>query len=535
MLLSTLIAAMNNHQGPGHSHASADPEITGVHYDSRGVCPGGLFVAVRGLATDGHRYVADAVKNGAAAVICEEPTAAGVPMVRVTDSRRALAEAAAAFHGRPSQELSVIAVTGTNGKTTVTYLIESVLQAAGLATGVIGTVNYRYGGRSFDNPVTTPESLDLQRILADMKAAGVTHVVMEASSHALDLQRLHACRLRLGVYTNITQDHLDYHKDMPAYQMAKALLFDRYLPASTKTDAIQAVLNVDDAFGRELFGRLPHPKLSCSARAGNGRRADISAEIETGDASGYKGRLHTPAGPVALDSPLVGTFNLENILSATGAAVALGIGPEAISRGLKATDRVPGRLEAIPNACGRQVYVDYAHTPDALDNVLRAVRPLVQGRILCVFGCGGDRDATKRPLMGEIAARRSEVALVTSDNPRSEDPAAIIAQILPGVKKALPRDLAAEALCDEASQKGYLVEVDRRKAIELAIRAAGPRDAVVIAGKGHETYQIVGDRVLDFDDGAEARRVLASLEAVSSGEVSQGEVSQGAGSQKEGP
>jgi UDP-N-acetylmuramyl-tripeptide synthetase len=260
--------------------------------------------------------------------------------------------------------------------------------------------------------------------------------------------------------------------------------------------------------------------------AGNGRRADISAEIETGDASGYKGRLHTPAGAVALDSPLVGAYNLENILSATGAAVALGIGSEAIYRGLKATARVPGRLEAIPNHSGRQVYVDYAHTPDALDNVLRAVRPLIRGRILCVFGCGGDRDATKRPLMGEIAARRCEVALVTSDNPRSEDPATIIAQILPGVKKTLPQDLTAEALCDGADSKGYLVEADRRRAIELAIRAAGPQDAVVIAGKGHETYQIVGDRVLDFDDSAEARRVLASLEQVSRGEVSHGEISQ---------
>jgi UDP-N-acetylmuramyl-tripeptide synthetase len=527
MQLGTLIAALAPRKiqmPPGRlAEATGETEISGVHYDSRTVGRGGVFVAIRGLATDGHRFIAEAVARGTAAVICETPVRADVPVVQVADSRRALAEAAAVFYGRPSEALTVIAVTGTNGKTTVTYLIENILKAAGLAVGVIGTVNYRYGQRVFDNPVTTPESLDLQRILAEMKAAGVTHVVMEASSHALDLQRLHACRLRLGVYTNITQDHLDYHLNMTAYQAAKALLFDRYLPvdAGGGNDAgggtIQAVLNVDDAFGRELHRRLPHGKYSCSADPDARPRCDIGAEIERSDANGFRGRLLTPAGPIDLHSPLVGGYNLENILSATGAAVALAkdtaaITPAAITEGLKATTRVPGRLEAVPNAGGRQVYVDYAHTPDALDNVLRAVRPLTRGRLLCVFGCGGDRDATKRPLMGQIAARRSDIAVVTSDNPRSEDPAAIIAQILPGVTKALPRALTAADLGGDGELRGYLVEVDRRRAIETAIGAARPGDAVVIAGKGHETYQIVGDTVLDFDDSAEARRVLADLE-----------------------
>jgi UDP-N-acetylmuramyl-tripeptide synthetase len=318
----------------------------------------------------------------------------------------------------------------------------------------------------------------------------------------------------LGVYTNITQDHLDYHLDMTAYQAAKALLFERYLcpeegPATTGRQ-IQAVFNVDDAFGRSLHDRLPHAKLSCSAVD---RNADIRAEIATADATGFKGRLASPAGSITLNSPLVGAYNLENILSAAGAAVALGIRPAAIAAGLKATHRVPGRLEAVPNTSGRQVYVDYAHTPDALENVLRAVRPLTQGRILCVFGCGGDRDTAKRPLMGEIAARCSDIVLVTSDNPRSEDPAAIIAQILPGVTKALPLVLTAAELEADAPPKGHLVEADRRRAIELAIRGSRSGDVVLIAGKGHETYQIVGDRVLDFDDGDEARQVFAVLEA----------------------
>jgi UDP-N-acetylmuramyl-tripeptide synthetase len=495
--------------------ASDATQISSIHYDSRTVTAGGLFVAIRGLATDGHRFVQDAVDRGAAALICETPVPAPVPVVQVANSRRALAEIAAAFFGRPSETLTVIAVTGTNGKTTVTYLIEGILRAAGLEAGVIGTVNYRYQDQIFDNPVTTPESLDLQRIMAQMRDAGVTHVVMEASSHALDLERVHACRLRLGVYTNITQDHLDYHLDMTAYQTAKALLFERYLrpengPAGPH-GRTQAVLNVDDAFGRTLYDRLPHAKLSCSA--GAERRADVRAVITKADATGFKGHLVTPAGPVELDSPLVGAYNLENILSAAGAAVALGIRPAAIAAGLAATHLIPGRLEAVPNTSGRQVYVDYAHTPDALDNVLRAVRPLTQGRIFCVFGCGGDRDTAKRPLMGEVAARRSDIVLVTSDNPRSEDPAAIIAQILPGVVKVLPKALSTAELGGEAPPRGYLVEADRRRAIELAIRTARPFDVVLIAGKGHETYQIVGDRILDFDDSEQARQVLAALEA----------------------
>lgn len=510
MKLSTLIAALKTKeiQAPAGMPADADPDITGVHYDSRTVTAGGLFVAMRGLVTDGHRFIKDALERGAVAVICETPATAEGLTVVVEDSRRALAETAAAFYGRPSETLTIVAVTGTNGKTTVTYIIENILKAAGLRTGVIGTVNYRYGDRVCDNPVTTPESLDLQRILAEMKAAGVSHVVMEASSHALDLQRVRACRLRVGVYTNITQDHLDYHKDMDAYQGAKALLFERYLPAGPAHGPVQAVLNVDDAFGRHLHARLPHAKMSCSTRAG----ADISAQVIRGDSDGFKGSITTPDGRVELDSPLVGAYNLENILSATGAAVALGMAPAAIAAGLTATRRVPGRLEAVPNTNGRQVYVDYAHTPDALDNVLRAVRPLTRGKVLCVFGCGGDRDATKRPLMGEIAGRHSDVAIITSDNPRSEDPAAIVAQIVPGTRKALPRALSIDDLKGEVELKGYLVETDRRRAIELAIHAARPGDVVLIAGKGHETYQIVGDTVLEFDDGIEAQRVLVAME-----------------------
>jgi UDP-N-acetylmuramoyl-L-alanyl-D-glutamate--2,6-diaminopimelate ligase len=513
--LTAQLASKKIHMPAGMpTEAFAATQISSIHYDSRTVTDGGLFVAIRGLATDGHRFVQEAVNRGAAALICETPVTAPVPVLQVANSRRALAETAAAFYSRPSEALTVIAVTGTNGKTTVTYLIEGILRAAGLETGVIGTVNYRYKDRIFDNPVTTPESLDLQRIMARMRDAGVTHVVMEASSHALDLERVHACRLRLGVYTNITQDHLDYHRDMTAYQAAKALLFERYLPpeegSASRGKRIRAVLNVDDAFGRQLYDRLLHAKLSCSAADS---AADVRAVITKADATGFNGRLMTPAGPIELDSPLVGAYNLENILSAAGAAVALEIRPEAIAAGLTATHLIPGRLEAVSNTTGRQVYVDYAHTPDALDNVLKAVRPLTQGRLFCVFGCGGDRDAAKRPLMGEIAARRSDIALVTSDNPRSEDPAAIIAQIIPGVVKALPQALTSAELSEAASPRGYLVEADRRRAIELAIRSARTGEVVLIAGKGHETYQIVGDRILDFDDSGEARRVLAALEA----------------------
>jgi UDP-N-acetylmuramyl-tripeptide synthetase len=486
---------------------SVDPDVVAVCYDSRTVTPGSVFVAIEGYATDGHRFIPDAVKRGAVAVVCRQPVTADAVVIRVADPRAALAHLACRFYGHPADHLTLVGVTGTSGKTTVTYLLERILEKAGHRPGVVGTINFRYTGRVFPNPVTTPESLELQGILRQMADSGVTHVVMEVSSHALDLHRVDGCRYDVAVFTNLSHDHLDHHGTMDRYWLSKQKLFSDYLKAADSHNPVRAVVNTDHARGRELAGILGGMVLRTAA----GGDGDIVPLGVVRDLAGMRGRIATPYGEIPFVSPLVGDFNLENILSAAGAALALGIPAAAIAAGIDATACVPGRLERIVEGGDRFIFVDYSHKPDALENAIAALRSLAVGRLITVFGCGGDRDRSKRPVMGEIAARLSDLTVVTSDNPRSEDPLTIISQVEAGVRKICTRRLTVDGLKAGWQAKGYLVEADRRAAIAAAIGASRTNDAVLIAGKGHETYQILAGETIHFDDREVARQVLAAL------------------------
>jgi UDP-N-acetylmuramyl-tripeptide synthetase len=497
-----------------------DTDIGSIHYRAQEVEPNGLFVAMVGQKADGHEFIGQALARGAAAVVVQKQTAASflveagetsaqsMPLIiRVPDSRKALADLAACFFRQPTEQLTLIGITGTNGKTTVTYLIESILSAAGFRTGVIGTINYRYAGQTFPNPMTTPESLDLQRIMAEMLHSGVTHVAMEVSSHAMALSRIRNCRFDAAVFTNLSQDHLDFHGDMQSYWSCKKRLFTEYLMQGPKTDTAVAIVNCDDSRGEELARGLSLPVI----RTGSSAPCEIKDETSRYGIMGTEGRVSTPQGSFDFKTPLVGIHNVANILSATGVAAALKIPLTAIKTGVESLLAIPGRLERIDNSGQRFVYVDYAHTPDALKNALSALKQIAPARIICVFGCGGDRDREKRPLMGEIVARLCDLAIVTSDNPRSENPSAIIDQILPGIEAAGGIQFSEQDLKTGPAQKGYVVEPDRRHAIELAIMAACPQDVVLIAGKGHETYQILGPTTIHFDDREEARKALSNL------------------------
>ena len=374
----------------------------------------------------------------------------------------------------------------------------------------------RYKKRTYQSVISVikqSQSLEklceMQKILLQMAQSSVTHAIMEVSSHAVDLYRIKACRFNVGVFTNLTQDHLDYHKDMKAYWNCKKAFFTDYLSTDFNTEPAIAILNLNDSRGRELAAILPYRCITV------GHDSDaVIQPLETHQGpDGIQGRVITPSGPLTFASALTGGHNLENILCAVGVGVAYGLAPETISKGIEELNRVPGRLEKIPDADGRHIYVDYAHTPDALKNVLQALRAMSSRRILCVFGCGGDRDPDKRPQMGTVAAELCDLAIITSDNPRSENPSAIIDQILPGVALLQGCRYAAEDLKTGFDKKGFTIEPDRRHAIELAIRVSEPDDAVLIAGKGHETYQILADKTIDFDDRQEARRALVQLEA----------------------
>ncbi len=499
-----------------------DREISSIHYRAQEVLPGGMFVAIKGQTADGHDFMHQALQKGAVAVVtqkeppqpylneCLAQSVQSQPIIiRVSDPRKAMADLAARFFGDPSENMTLIGITGTNGKTTVAYLIESILLKAGFNVGVIGTINYRYANKTFPNPMTTPESLNLQRILSEMLQEGVTHAVMEASSHALDLYRIKGCRFDVAVFTNLSQDHLDFHGDMQSYWSSKKKLFTEYLNHESQKDNTVAVINCDDPRGEELVKILSVKVI----KTGSAAACEIKAATSRYGLVGTDGRVSTPRGSFDFKTPLVGIHNVENILSATGAAAALNIAPDTIKAGIEALAAIPGRLESIENSSGRFVYVDYAHTPDALENAVSALKAIAPARIICVFGCGGDRDKEKRPMMGQIVARLCDLSVVTSDNPRSEDPAAIIDQILPGTRQARGYRYSTEDLKTGFDKKGYTVEPDRRRAIELAIRVSRPDDAVIIAGKGHETYQILGDTTIDFDDREEARHALAKLDA----------------------
>jgi UDP-N-acetylmuramoyl-L-alanyl-D-glutamate--2,6-diaminopimelate ligase len=478
--------------------------VAGLAYHTDQVVENSVFVAIPGSRTDGHEFIPQALARGARTVVVEKPYVppGGVTLVRVPGARVALAALANRFHGFPSHRLTVVGITGTNGKTTTTYFLESILAAAGHRAGIIGTVNIHYPGSVLPAPVTTPESLDLQRTLSDMLQAGVTHVVMEVSSHGLDMHRVDGTRFATGLFTNLSQDHLDYHGTMERYFAAKARLFTEILRAEGKNRPV-ALVNGDDHWGRKLCSLIPGPFLCYGLAPGR----EIRAERASCDLSGITAKIETPAGELEIHSPLLGRLNLYNLLAATAVAVGLGLPLDAVRAGIQSLTQVPGRLEAVPNELGFRVLVDYAHTPDALEKALDALRDLECRRLICVFGCGGDRDRGKRPMMGAAAAERADLVVITSDNPRSEPPEAIMAEIEAGV---LPMGLKRIEPSGEATppkERCYATVVDRREAIRLAVTWARPGDVVYIGGKGHETYQIIGNRRLDFDD----RLVVAAV------------------------
>jgi UDP-N-acetylmuramoyl-L-alanyl-D-glutamate--2,6-diaminopimelate ligase len=464
--------------------------VTGVTHDSRRAGPGVLFVAIRGLETDGNRFVGAARKKGAIAVCSEEPPVPDAAWIQVKDAREALAVLSAAVLGNPASALDLVGVTGTNGKTTTTYLIDAALRAAGETVGLVGTVEYRIGGRLIEATRTTPEASDLQDLFRQMVDAGCRRAVLEVSSHSLALKRVHGCRFKVAVFTNLTRDHLDFHGDMDAYFAAKRLLFDTLL----REDG-HAIINLDDDRAEDLV-RASRGKVWTYSLS---RPADLTVEELTLSLDTTHVRVQTPVGPLEIRTPLIGRFNVENLLAALGAGLALGIPQEALLRGLGSLRGVPGRLERVVAGQDFTVIVDYAHTDDALKNLLETVRELRPRRLITVFGCGGDRDRTKRPLMGAVASRLSDVVIVTSDNPRSEPPEAILEEIRRGIPQSRSADVQAI--------------VDRREAIARALEMGREGDVVVIAGKGHESYQQTRDRAVPFDDRQVARDILHRLAA----------------------
>jgi UDP-N-acetylmuramoyl-L-alanyl-D-glutamate--2,6-diaminopimelate ligase len=483
------------HETPAQAAAV---EVTSLAYDDRRVGPGTVFFCVRGLTRDGHEFADRAVQRGAAALVVDHPVGSGIPEVVVPDVRAAMAPAAARLAGDPTATLSTVGITGTNGKTTTAFLVRALLEAAGRRTGLLGTVAQIVGGEDRQAGRTTPEAIDLQRTFAEMVAAGDDACVMEVSSHALSLGRADAIHWAAAIFTNLTQDHLDFHPTMEDYFLAKARLF-------ADAGAAPKVVDVDDPYGRRLAGM--HPDAITV-----GIESEDAAVRATDVRTGLRGSTFAVDGR-RLSTPMPGRFNVMNALQAYVCAVALGVGEDVAAAALAEAGRVPGRLEPVDGGQEFAVLVDYAHTPDSLHNVLLAARGVLdddrdarradgdpdaaRGRAICVFGCGGDRDRGKRPLMGGIAAREADVAIATSDNPRSEDPAAILDEVLSGAEGGVPVQRIE----------------DRRAAIERAIALAGPRDVVLITGKGHEQGQTFADRTVPFDDRVVAREALAGLGA----------------------
>jgi len=484
-------------RGTGVAPKGVDPHISGLDYDSRRIRPGWLFVAMRGESTNGNHYIDAALRNGAVAVVTDEKhekRRMGVPWAVVHDGRQGLARLSANFYGRPAEKLKIIGITGTNGKTTTSFLSEAILRHCGKETALIGTIEYHIPGAVLPAPHTTPEALELNQVFAQALAAGATHAVMEVSSHALAKHRVWGVPYEVAVFTNLTRDHLDYHKDMSAYFDAKTILFTGCGTAPPKV----AVINVDDEYGRTLEAKTGHNKrlITYGIQRGDFCASDVDVKPD-----GTAFEMVTPQGSVMIRTSLLGGINVYNTLAAAAAAFALGCPLVEIAEAVSAFKQVPGRFERVD--CGQPftVIIDYAHTHDALHNLTSIARDFVHrglgvGRVITVFGCGGDRDRRKRPLMGEAAGRGSDFVVITSDNPRSEDPAQIIADAMPGVQKTGVR---------------HVVEADRQHAIRLALIEAMPGDMVLIAGKGHEKVQITRDGVFPFDDVQVAQKELEQL------------------------
>ena len=476
-------------------HGNEDCEIKGLTSDSRDVKKGYLFVAVKGSSQDGHTYLADAVQRGACALVVENVANVfpNVTIVRVPDTRAALSELASRFYNYPSKDMNLIGITGTNGKTTTSYVLESILKEEGRNVGVIGTINYRYKEKSFHASLTTPESNDLMKIMGEMRDAGVTDIILEVSSHSLEQGRVRGLNWSRALFTNFSRDHLDYHATMEEYFKAKSLLFSSL--GEEGEGQAKTIINMDDPKGRVLQKVTKASSVSyglgdnCFIRA-----ADIHSSVE-----GLHFRLITPAGDIPITSHLFGQMNVYNILAAAAVAFSLDINLNTISRGIQKLTFVPGRLQPVQNKQGLTIFVDYAHSTDALKKVLQTLKQLAKGRLITVFGCGGDRDKGKRPDMGRAAGMYSDCTIITSDNPRGESPAKIADEIEAGVKGA---GLKKITLDFSFNTKGYKIILDRRKAIQTAVKMANKEDGdiILIAGKGHETYQIIGNKKRHFDD-----------------------------------
>jgi len=469
-------------------HGSGEVDISEVSYDSRSVVKGSLYVAITGLRTDGRRFAADAVNRGAAAVAAQgvEELPQDVPLIDVANARRFLAEASAAFTGYPDREMMVLGVTGTNGKTTVTYLLESIMREAGRKTAIIGTTGFFDGDNWEKLAHTTPESVDLWNILKRVKENDVETVAVEISSHAIAFDRTWGLDVNAAIFTNLTQDHLDFHKDMQDYKETKFRLFSEIKPQAP------AIINADDPAGRELLALLgAHPSVSFSIESKGG---DMWVEIEEATPVGSAVVLHYQGLALPVFIKLPGLHNVSNLAAAAGAALALGIEPEPLKQGVESLTCVPGRMEPVPNDRGFFVFVDYAHTPDALAHLISAARSLTKHRVITLLGCGGDRDRDKRPKMGRIASELSDFVFVTSDNPRTENPQGIIDEILAGM-----------------DSKNKQVIADRRQAIFDAVALLEPGDVLLVAGKGHEDYQILGAEKIHFDDREVVKEALDAL------------------------
>ncbi len=482
MHTTTLSALLNDIETT--SMTGAETPVSGVAYRAADVRPGDAFFCIPGFRYDGHDFAGEAVARGATAIVTERPIDVAVANAVVDNTRSALAHASAHLHDYPSRHLGIVGVTGTNGKTTTTYLLDSIMRTAGRITGVIGTVETRVAGERQPASRTTPESADLQVLFARMRDAGVTGVAMEVSSHAIDLHRVDATRFAVAAFTNLTQDHLDYHHTLEEYWSVKRRLF-------TELDVAARVVNIDDSAGAELAASLPDV-----ITVGRSVGAFVRADGEESGPTSTRFTLVVGGKSRSVLLPLAGAYNVENALVAAGSALALGIGFDEVVEGLEHAPQVPGRLERIDEGQPFSVLVDYAHTPDSLAKAIGAVRAVTGGKVIVVFGCGGDRDPEKRSLMGRAASEGADSVIITSDNPRSEDPVGIILQVEDGV-----RQVGGTAT----------VEVDRRKAIARAIGSARTGDAVLIAGKGHEDYQIFADRTVHFDDREIAAEELRSL------------------------
>ncbi|HEY5626818.1 MAG TPA: UDP-N-acetylmuramoyl-L-alanyl-D-glutamate--2,6-diaminopimelate ligase [Nitrospira sp.] len=496
MTVAQLIASLEGQVEIKESRDGLDRPVTAVTDDSRAVVPGSLFVAVKGERVDGHDFTLQAVQAGAVAIVAQGSVESGsVPLVLVCDSRKALGLIGSRFHGDPSAQLTMVGVTGTNGKTTTTYLCKALLEGIGRRVGLIGTVAYQIGAETMPASHTTPGALELQGVLAKMKQVGLNSVVMEVSSHALAMERTAGCEFDVAVFTNLTQDHLDYHRTMEEYFQAKLRLFTG-LGGGSKTGQ-RAIVNMDDPYGSKIRAACRVPVWGYGIR----NRTELHAERVRLSMNGTTFTAATPAGTVEIESQLVGEHNVYNLLGAIGVALCAGATCEQVREAVAQVANVPGRFERVTAGQDFTVVVDYAHTEDALFRLLTAAQAVKTNRIITLFGCGGDRDRGKRPKMGRVAVEYSDVVVLTSDNPRTEDPMAILQEVEAGVREAL----------QSQSQVEYHLVPDRRDAIAAAVRLARTGDIVLIAGKGHEDYQIIGTKKVHFDDREVAREAIQQM------------------------